>query len=53
MNWSWQRFASLGVDGLYDALALRCLNAAAQVRGALPPDAAARRDELAGAHAAG
>jgi sulfide:quinone oxidoreductase len=35
-----------------DALELRCLNAAAQVRGALPPDAAARRDELAGAHAA-
>ena len=32
-----------------DALALRCLNAAAQVRGALPPDAAARREELAGA----
>jgi sulfide:quinone oxidoreductase len=34
-----------------DALELRCLNAAAQVRGGLPPDAAARRDELAGAHA--
>jgi sulfide:quinone oxidoreductase len=30
-----------------DALALRCLEAAAQVRGGLPPDAAARRDELA------
>ena len=30
-----------------DALALRCLDAAAQVRGALPPAAAARRDELA------
>jgi ElaA protein len=24
VNWSWQRFAALGVDGLYDALALRC-----------------------------
>ena len=24
MNWSWQRFAELGVDNLYDALALRC-----------------------------
>lgn len=22
--WSWSRFAELGVDGLYDALALRC-----------------------------
>jgi sulfide:quinone oxidoreductase len=44
-----ERHATLGED----ALALRCLNAAAQVRGGLPPDAAARRDELAGAHAAG
>jgi ElaA protein len=24
MLWSWQRFAELGVDRLYDALALRC-----------------------------
>ena len=24
MNWHWQRFADLGVDNLYDALALRC-----------------------------
>ncbi len=24
MNWVWSRFAELGVDGLYDALALRC-----------------------------
>ncbi len=24
MNWSWSRFAELGVDKLYDALALRC-----------------------------
>lgn len=24
MNWAWSRFAGLGVDGLYDALALRC-----------------------------
>lgn len=24
MNWAWQRFAELGVDGLYDALQLRC-----------------------------
>ena len=38
-----ERHATLGED----ALALRCLDAAAQVRGALPPDAAARRDELA------
>jgi sulfide:quinone oxidoreductase len=30
-------------------LALQCLHAAEQVRGALPADAAARRDELAGA----
>ena len=44
-----ERHATLGED----ALALRCLNAAAQVRGALPPEAAARRDELAGAHVAG
>ncbi len=24
MRWTWQRFANLGVDDLYDALALRC-----------------------------
>ncbi len=24
MNWLWSRFADLGVDSLYDALALRC-----------------------------
>jgi ElaA protein len=24
MNWTWQRFADLGVDNLYDALQLRC-----------------------------
>jgi ElaA protein len=24
VNWVWQRFAELGVDGLYDALQLRC-----------------------------
>jgi ElaA protein len=24
MNWIWSRFADLGVDNLYDALALRC-----------------------------
>ena len=24
MNWLWSRFANLGVDNLYDALALRC-----------------------------
>lgn len=24
MHWTWQRFADLGVDDLYDALALRC-----------------------------
>lgn len=24
MNWTWSRFADLGVDNLYDALALRC-----------------------------
>ena len=24
MNWSWSRFHELGVDNLYDALALRC-----------------------------
>ncbi len=24
MNWTWSRFAELGVDNLYDALALRC-----------------------------
>ena len=41
-----ERHATVGED----ALALRCLDAAAQVRGALPPAAAARRDELAGAH---
>jgi sulfide:quinone oxidoreductase len=40
-----ERHATVGEN----ALALRCLEAAAQVRGGLPPDAAARRDELAGA----
>ncbi len=24
MNWTWQRFAELGVDNLHDALQLRC-----------------------------
>ncbi len=24
LNWAWSRFADLGVDNLYDALALRC-----------------------------
>jgi ElaA protein len=24
LNWTWQRFADLGVDGVYDMLALRC-----------------------------
>ena len=24
MDWTWQRFSDLGVDNLYDALALRC-----------------------------
>lgn len=24
LNWTWSRFAGLGVDNLYDALALRC-----------------------------
>jgi hypothetical protein len=43
-----ERHATVGEN----ALALRCLDAAAQVRGVLPPEAAARRDELAGAHAA-
>ena len=38
-----ERHATVGED----ALALRCLDAAAQVRGALPPAAAAHRDELA------
>ncbi|HEX6695557.1 MAG TPA: FAD-dependent oxidoreductase [Solirubrobacteraceae bacterium] len=41
-----ERHATVGEN----ALALRCLDAAAQVRGALPPEAAARREELAGAH---
>ena len=40
-----ERHATVGED----TLALRCLDAAAQVRGTLPPAAAARRDELAAA----
>ncbi|TXH50032.1 MAG: GNAT family N-acetyltransferase, partial [Burkholderiaceae bacterium] len=24
LRWQWARFADLGVDGLYDALQLRC-----------------------------
>jgi sulfide:quinone oxidoreductase len=43
-----ERHATVGEN----ALALRCLDAAAQVRGALPPKAVARREELAGTHAA-
>jgi sulfide:quinone oxidoreductase len=43
------RHAALGED----ALALRCLRAAQQVRGELPPQAAARRDQLAGVHNGG
>jgi sulfide:quinone oxidoreductase len=43
-----ERHATVGEN----ALALRCLDASAQVRGGLPPEAAARRDELAGAHTA-
>jgi sulfide:quinone oxidoreductase len=42
-----ERHASLGED----ALALRCLEAAGQVRGNLSPEAAARREQLAGAQA--
>jgi sulfide:quinone oxidoreductase len=42
-----ERHAALGED----ALALRCLEAARQIRGDLPPDAAARRERLAGAQA--
>ena len=40
------RHAALGEN----TLALRCLDAAIQVRGVLPPEAAARRDELAASH---
>ena len=40
-----ERHAELGES----TLALRCLEAALQVRGVLPPEAAARRDALAGA----
>ena len=43
-----ERHAALGED----TLALRCLDAAVQVRGVLPPEAAARRDELAASHVA-
>jgi sulfide:quinone oxidoreductase len=41
-----ERHAALGED----ALALRCLDAAVQVRGTLPPEAAARREQLTGLH---
>jgi sulfide:quinone oxidoreductase len=44
-----ERHATLGEN----ALAVRCLDAARQVRGDLPPEAAARRAELAGAHTTG
>jgi sulfide:quinone oxidoreductase len=43
------RHAELGEN----ALALRCFRAAQHVRGELPPQAAARRDQLAGAHNGG
>jgi sulfide:quinone oxidoreductase len=43
-----ERHATLGES----ALALRCLDAAVQVRGTLPPEAAARREQLTNARAA-
>ena len=44
LNWGWQRFADLGVDALYDALALRgAIFAVEQACAYLDPDGADRQ----------
>jgi ElaA protein len=58
MNWDWHRFADLGVDNLYDALALRCRVFVLEQGPFLDPDGADRlswhllgRDALGELHA--
>ena len=58
MNWTWLRFEALGVDNLYDALALRCRVFILEQGPYLDPDGIDRqswhllgRDESAGLHA--
>jgi ElaA protein len=43
MRWTWQRFEALGVDNLYDALALRCQVFIVEQVPYLDPDGADRR----------
>lgn len=54
MNWTWLRFADLGVDHLYDALALRCRVFVLEQGPYLDPDGLDRRCwHLLGRDAAG
>jgi ElaA protein len=54
MNWSWQRFADLGVDNLYDALQLRCRVFVLEQGAYLDPDGVDRQSwHLLGRDAAG
>jgi len=43
VNWTWQRFAELGVDNLYDALQLRCRVFVLEQGPYLDPDGADRQ----------
>jgi len=43
VNWTWSRFADLGVDNLYDALALRCRVFVLEQGPYLDPDGIDRR----------
>ncbi len=43
LNWTWSRFAGLGVDNLYDALALRCRVFVLEQGPYLDPDGIDRR----------
>ncbi len=54
VNWTWSRFAGLGVDNLYDALALRCRVFVLEQGPCLDPDGADREAwHLLGRDAAG
>lgn len=54
MNWTWSRFAELGVDNLYDALALRCRVFILEQGPYLDPDGVDRQSwHLLGRDAAG
>ena len=54
LSWSWQRFEGLGVDGVYDMLALRCRAFVLEQGPYLDPDGADRQAwHLLGRNAAG